>query len=64
MTFRQDYFTQLTYLKEVLGDKLIKSQVIYDGSQEKSQSTNGIINFRNIGGGRNRIVTSFSIYRY
>lgn len=51
MTFRQDYFTQLTYLKEVLGDKLIKSQVIYDGSQEKSQSTNGIINFRNIGGG-------------
>lgn len=50
MTFRQDYFTQLTYLKEVLGDKLIKSQVIYDGSQEKSQSTNGIINFRNIGG--------------
>lgn len=63
MTFRQDYFTQLTYLKEVLGDKLIKSQVIYDGSQEKSQSTNGIINFRNIGG-RNRIVTSFSIYRY
>lgn len=50
MTFRQDYFTQLTYLKEVLGDKLIKSQVIYDGCQEKSQSTNGIINFRNIGG--------------
>lgn len=49
MTFRQDYFTQLTYLKEVLGDKLLKTQVIYDGSQENSQSTNGIINFRNIG---------------
>lgn len=48
MTFRQDYFTQLTYLKEVLGDKLLKTQVIYDGSQENSQSNNGIINFRNI----------------
>lgn len=50
MTFRQDYFTQLTYLKEVLGDKLLKTQVIYDGSQENPQPNNGIINFRNIEG--------------
>ena len=48
MTFRQDYFTQLIYLKDVLGDKLTTTQVIYDGSQENAQSNNGIVNFRSI----------------
>lgn len=48
MTFRQDYFTQLTYLKSILGDKLLKTQVIYDGSQENEQADNGFVNFRNV----------------
>lgn len=47
-TFRQDYFTQLAYLRSLLGDKLISTQVLYDGEQENPQSTDGIINFRNI----------------
>lgn len=48
MTFRQDYFTQLVYLKELLGDKLLSTQVLYDGTQENNQSCNGILNFRSI----------------
>lgn len=47
-TFRQDYFSQLTYLRSVLGDKLISTQVIYDGEQENQKDTDGIMNFRNI----------------
>lgn len=47
-TFRQDYFKQLTYLHSVLNDKLISTQVLYDGEQENPQNLNGFMNFRNI----------------
>lgn len=56
MTFRQDYFTQLSYLKNVLGDKLLLTQVIYDGDQENSQPDNGIINFRSIASASKELV--------
>ena len=47
-TYRQDYFNQLTYLRTAIGDKLISTQVIYDGEQENPKKIDGIINFRNI----------------
>ena len=47
-TFRQDYFNQLVYLRSLLGDKLLTTQVIYDGNQENPQAIDGIMNFRNI----------------
>lgn len=47
-TFRQDYFTQLAYLRSVLGDKLQSTQVLYDGDQENPKTVDGIINFRTL----------------
>lgn len=46
-TFRTDFFTQLTYLRNVLGDNLQSTQVLYDGDQENPRTTDGILNFRN-----------------
>lgn len=47
-TFRPDYFTQLAYLRSVLGDNLLSTQVLYDGDQENPQNVDGILNFRNM----------------
>ena len=47
-TYRKDYFTQLNYLRSLLPDNVIRTQVIYDGEQENYQDNDGIINYRNI----------------
>lgn len=47
-TFRQDYFSQLAYLRSLLDDKLVSTQVLYDGEQENPQSIDGIMNFKHI----------------
>lgn len=47
-TFRPDYFTQLSYLRSVLGDKVVASCVVYDGEQENPQQHDGIINWRSL----------------
>ena len=46
MTFRPDFFTQLSYLRKVLGEKLKSTQVLYDGVQENAQSIDGFLNYR------------------
>lgn len=46
--FHSTFFTNLNYLKNILGNKLISSQVIYDGEVEINSPENGLINFRNI----------------
>ncbi|MBR5982880.1 MAG: ATP-binding protein [Bacteroidales bacterium] len=42
------FFKNLKYLKELLGNNLISTQVIYDGEDNDYDSVNGIFNFRNI----------------
>lgn len=46
--FHSTFFTNLNYLKNILGNKLISSQVIYDGEVEINSPENGLVNFRNI----------------
>ena len=48
MTYRTDFFTQLQYLRKTLGEKIISTQVIYDGNQESPQTHDGIMNYRTI----------------
>lgn len=48
MTYRQDFFKHLTYIRDILGDKIVSTKVIYDGTQENNQDFDGIINFRNL----------------
>ncbi|MCL2728173.1 MAG: ATP-binding protein, partial [Bacteroidales bacterium] len=48
VTFHSDFTGNLNYLKKVLGDTLIKKQVIYDGVLELDTPENGVINFRNM----------------
>lgn len=48
MTYRQDFFKNLTYIRDILGDKIVSTKVIYDGSQENNQDFDGIINFRSL----------------
>ncbi|MBQ3617889.1 MAG: ATP-binding protein [Bacteroidales bacterium] len=49
MTFRKDFFSQLSYIRTTLGNKIASTQVIYDGEQENNELFDGIKNFRNIG---------------
>jgi predicted AAA+ superfamily ATPase len=47
-TFNRDFFNNLHYLKQLLGDSLISTQVIYDGKSELKVEENGLLNFRNL----------------
>ena len=47
--FHSDFFNNLKYLKNLLGDRLLSTKVIYDGSNELNIDENGTVNFRNIG---------------
>ena len=47
-SFHSDFTGNLNYLKKLLGDTLIKRQVIYDGTSGLDTFENGVINFRNI----------------
>lgn len=48
MTYSTDYFKNLRYLRPLLKDKILRTTVIYDGTQENNQPFDGICNFRNI----------------
>jgi len=49
-SFNADFFNNLKYLKKILGESLISTQVIYDGKSELDIPENGKINFRNLRG--------------
>ncbi|MBR6082762.1 MAG: ATP-binding protein [Salinivirgaceae bacterium] len=41
-----DFFSNLKYIKPLLGDALLSTQVLYDGNSDWDQPENGYINFR------------------
>lgn len=41
-----DFFSNLKYIKPLLGDALLSTQVLYDGDRDWDQPENGYINFR------------------
>lgn len=47
-TYRTDFFKNLTYIDSVLGERLSRTMVAYDGDQENRQPKGGIVNFRSI----------------
>lgn len=47
-TYKKDFFRNLDYLKTVLGDKLVKRQVIYDGDESDQKAVDGYCNFREL----------------
>lgn len=44
-TYRTDYLNGLQYVQNVLGDKIIQAQVIYDGQLEQPSLMQGVINY-------------------
>lgn len=46
-TFNNDYFRNIRYLKSIVGDKMVKSRVVYGGESEFPKDNEGVINFRN-----------------
>jgi predicted AAA+ superfamily ATPase len=46
--YNPEFFNNLKYLKILLGDKLLSTQIIYDGDITKNSSENGVIKFRNL----------------
>ena len=46
--FHSDFLNNLKYLKNLLGDRLLSTKLIYDGSNELNIDENGTVNFRNI----------------
>ena len=48
MTYSPDFFANLKYIKPLLGDRILKTMVVYDGEQENLQSDMGICNFRHL----------------
>ena len=46
--FHGDFFNNLKYLKNLLGDRLLSTKLIYDGNSELNIDENGTINFRNV----------------
>ena len=47
-TWNADFFANLNYLRPLLKERLLKTTVVYDGTQENPQMDNGIINFRHL----------------
>jgi len=47
-SFNADFFNNLKYLKKILGESLISTQVIYDGKNELDIPENGMINFKSL----------------
>lgn len=48
INFNADFFNNLNYLKNILGDNLLSTQLIFDGKTEINTPENGTVNFRNI----------------
>lgn len=46
-TFHKEFFKGIDYLKGILGDRLTRTAVIFDGKDELRTEQNGIYNFRN-----------------
>ena len=46
--FHSGFLDNLKYLKSVMGDSIVKTQVIYDGETDIDAPENGMINIRNI----------------
>ncbi|MDR0603904.1 MAG: ATP-binding protein [Bacteroidales bacterium] len=46
--FHSGFLNNLKYLKTLLGDTLVSTQVIYDGNSDTDIQENGIVNFRNV----------------
>ncbi len=46
-TYCPDYFNNLHYLKKLMPDKVVSTQVIYDGDQENPQPFDGFIRYEN-----------------
>lgn len=46
--FHPEFYNNLKYIKSLLEQDIISTQVIYDGSNELNTHENGIINFRNL----------------
>jgi predicted AAA+ superfamily ATPase len=46
--FNSDFFNNLNYLKNIFGDNLLSTQLIFDGKTEIDKLDNGTLNFRNI----------------
>lgn len=47
-TWNSEFFANLNYLRPLLKDRMLKTMVVYDGSQENAGADNGIINFRHL----------------
>jgi pentose-5-phosphate-3-epimerase len=46
--FNPEFLNNLKYLKTLLGDKLLSTQIIYDGDITTNSSENGVIKFRDL----------------
>jgi predicted AAA+ superfamily ATPase len=46
--FHKEFLNNLNYLKKLLGNTLVSTQLIYDGESEICSPENGSINFRNV----------------
>lgn len=47
-TWNTDFFSNLNYLRKLLQERMVKSNVIYDGDLESPQNENGYVNFRHV----------------
>lgn len=47
-TYNPDYFKHLNYLKGLLPDRIVKTQVVYDGEEQNPQPQGGYLNFRSM----------------
>ncbi len=47
-SFHESFLKNLNYLKAILAENLVSTQLIYDGENELKSKKNGMINFRNI----------------
>ena len=47
-TWTSSFFNNLVYLRKVVGERLIRSTVLYDGEQENPMAENSYINFRHL----------------
>jgi predicted AAA+ superfamily ATPase len=47
-TWNSDFFANLNYLRPLLKERMLKTMVVYDGSQENTEAENGIVNFRHL----------------
>ncbi|MDE1191485.1 MAG: ATP-binding protein [Arachidicoccus sp.] len=46
--FNKDFMNNLDYLRNILGDNIVSTQLIYDGKTDIPSAENGMINFRNM----------------